>query len=98
LAEEALEFIRQLYLIEKLTQRQGPNHNEIYELRQEKSKPILDTFQDWLDVKEPLTAPKGLLGKAIHYTLSNWKKLTAYINDGRLRPDNNVAENAMKST
>jgi len=30
------------------------------------------------------------------YTLSNWKKLIVYIEDGRLRPDNNLAENAIR--
>ena len=33
---------------------------------------------------------------AISYTLSNWKKLIVYINDGRLRPDNNLVENAIR--
>ena len=37
-----------------------------------------------------------MLGKAIHYALNNWKKLIRYIEDGRLKPDNNVAENAIR--
>jgi len=44
----------------------------------------------------PLTPPKGLLGQAISYTLSNWEKLIVYIDDGRLRPDNNLVENAIR--
>jgi Transposase IS66 family len=34
--------------------------------------------------------------KAIQYALNNWKKLIAYIEDGRLMPDNNAAENAIR--
>ena len=44
----------------------------------------------------PLTPPKGLLGKAIRYTLNNWDRLVRYLEDGRLRPDNNLAENAIR--
>jgi len=36
------------------------------------------------------------LGQAIGYTLSNWKKLIIYIEDGLLRPDNNLVENAIR--
>ncbi|MHA2231280.1 MAG: IS66 family transposase, partial [Candidatus Hodarchaeales archaeon] len=65
-------------------------------LRQEKAKPILDDFKDWLETNQPLTPPKGLLGKAISYTLTNWEKLIIYLEDGRLRPDNNLVENAIR--
>ena len=40
--------------------------------------------------------PKGLLGKAVNYTLHNWDRLARYIQDARLRPDNNLAENAIR--
>ena len=36
------------------------------------------------------------MGQAISYTLSNWEKLIIYIEDGRLRPDNNLVENAIR--
>jgi hypothetical protein len=69
---------------------------QLYQLRQENAKPILDEFKDWLETKGPLTPPKGLLGQAIGYTLANWKKLIIYIEDGRLKPDNNLVENAIR--
>ena len=69
---------------------------QIYQLRQENSKPVLDKFKAWLEAKQPLTPSKGLLGQAISYTLANWKKLIIYIEDGRLRPDNNLVENAIR--
>src|SRR5210317_132483 len=69
---------------------------QIYQLRQEKAKPLLDKFKGWLETNLPLTPPKGLLGKAISYTLSNWKKLLIYLEDGRLRSDNNLVENAIR--
>jgi len=30
------------------------------------------------------------------YTLNQWSKLIVYIEDGRLKPDNNLAENAIR--
>ena len=96
LADEALDYIGNLYRIEKEAQRRQLDTTQIHQLRQQKSKPLLDEFKDWLEAKKPLTPPKGLLGQAISYTLANWKKLIIYIQDGRLRPDNNLVENAIR--
>lgn len=96
LADEALDFIRNLYKIEKQANRQQLSYDEVYQLRQQEAKPILEQFKLWLEANQPLTPPKGLLGKAIQYALNNWKKLIRYVEDGRLKPDNNVAENAIR--
>jgi transposase len=96
LADEALLEIRQLYEIEKQARNQSLEPDQIKALRQAHSKPILDRFKQWLDEKEPLVPPKSLLGIAIGYALSNWSKLIVYIEDGCLRPDNNLVENAIR--
>lgn len=57
---------------------------------------MLDQFEKWLEAKQPLTPPQGLLGKAISYVQKNWDKLIVYVKDGNLKPDNNVAENAIR--
>jgi transposase len=96
LADDALDYIGQLYQIEKEARLGDLEHDQIHWLRQQRAKPILQQFKQWLDAKEPITPPKGLLGKAIHYALDNWEKLIVYIEDGRLKPDNNAAENAIR--
>lgn len=96
LADEALDFIGQLYQIEKRVRQEQLCPQQIYELRQEKSKPILNCFKLWLDEKQSITPPKGLLGIAINYALANWPRLVVYLEDGILLPDNNVAENAIR--
>ncbi len=96
LADEALDYIGKLYQVEKEARRRELDFVQIYQLRQEKAKPLLEQFKDWLQAKQPLTPPKGLLGKAISYTLNNWPKLIIYLEDGRLRPDNNLVENAIR--
>jgi len=96
LADQGLGYIGKLYRVEKEAIQLELNPNQIYQLRQEKSKPVLESFKDWLTTNQPLTPPTGLLGQAIRYTLSNWNKLIVYIEDGRLRPDNNRVENAIR--
>lgn len=95
-ADVALEYIRKLYAIEKDGRARELKPDELLLERQEKSKPILFEFKAWLDKKELQTPPKGLLGKAVAYTLGQWDRLVRYIDSGLLTPDNNLAENAIR--
>ena len=95
-AEEAIGYIQRLYAIEKDARERELSFDKIYELRQQKSKPILVEFKPWLVGKLTKTNPKGLLGKAISYALNQWDRLIKYIDDGRLKIDNNLTENAIR--
>jgi len=95
-ADIALSYIRKLYAIEKRSKALNHTPEQIYMERQEKARPILDEFKIWLDKRLLQTPAKGLLGKAIAYTLNEWDKLIRYLDDGRLSPDNNLAENAIR--
>ena len=96
LADEALVYITNLYRIEKHAREHQMGPEQIKKLRQAETRPILDKFKEWLDTKKPIVPPKSLLGKAIDYALKNWQRLIVYIEDGRLKPDNNAAENAVR--
>jgi len=96
LADQALDYIGNLYRIEKQARLQKLDADQIHRLRQQEARPLLDEFKNWLEANQPLTPPKGLLGQAISYTLTNWEKLIVYLQDGRLRPDNNLVENAIR--
>jgi transposase len=96
LADEALELIAQLYRFEKQAREQELYPDQIRQLRQDKAVPVLNQFKKWLGEKTPLVPPKSLLGEAIAYTLDNWPRLIIYVEDGRLKPDNNAAENALR--
>jgi hypothetical protein len=52
----------------------GLSDTELYRIRQEEAMPLLDEFRLWLIELEKATPPKGLLGKAIGYTLNQWAK------------------------
>ena len=95
-AEKAIRYISKLYAIDGNANEQDLTYQELYEERRRNTKPILDEFKNWLEEIYPKTPPKGLLGKAISYTLKQWDRLVRYLDDGRLRPDNNLAENAIR--
>lgn len=95
-ADVALSYIRKLYRLEKQFRENGLSPEEIYRQRQEYAKPILDAFHAWLLKHSSRTLPKGLLGKAISYSLNQWKRLVGYIEDGHLDIDNNMAENCIR--
>ena len=70
------------------------SNEERYEKRQELSKPILEDFLVWL--KKSNALPKSALGKAVQYTLNQWKYLVNYLLDGRCELSNNRAERSIK--
>ncbi len=95
-ADNALKYIKKLYNLEREARKGKWSCSEIFRMRQEKAQPILADFKKWLSKEILLTAPKGLLGKAIAYTLNQWQRLTGYIKDGSLTIDNNMAENSIR--
>jgi transposase len=64
--------------------------------RQEHAAPLLEGIFEKLEELRPKTIPSEPLRRAIDYTLNQKKALCRYLQDGRLRPDNNLAENAMR--
>ena len=65
-------------------------------LRRAKSKRILEDIHAYLEREQPQVLPKSPEGQAIAYTLSNWKALTRYCEDGDLEIDNNGAERSLR--
>jgi transposase len=95
-AEEAVSIIGKLYDIEREAKEKKLPPDKVKELRQEKSKPILDQFKVWLETYVTQVPPKNPLCGAIKYALNNWTELTRYLEDGRLDIDNNACERAIK--
>ncbi|WP_035245724.1 IS66 family transposase [Desulfogranum mediterraneum] len=95
-ADIGLAYIRKLYQLEREYKKAKLTPEEIYRARQEQAKPVLDNFKEWLDTKVLQTPPKNLLGKAVTYCLNQWPRLIAYLEDGSLKPDNNLVENAIR--
>jgi len=69
---------------------------EKYEIRQEKSQPIIDKINNWVTDNKEKIPPKTKLGEAITYWHNQAHKLETYLKDGRINIDNNRAERAVK--
>ncbi len=95
-ASYALEQIGLLYDVERRADQEQLSYEERSELRCRLSYPIMVVFEKWLVNEYPKVLPKGRIGQAIKYTYGIYHKLTRYHLDGRLKIDNNLAENAVR--
>ena len=91
---KALNTIGELYAIEASIRGKPPD--ERLRVRQEKSKPLLQTYGAWLKAKLETLSAKSDTTKAIKYTLNQWDALTLYCDDGAVEIDHNLAENALR--
>jgi hypothetical protein len=91
-----LAYVRLLYDVEREARAQKLRGEARRVLRQAKSKPILEDIRAYLEREQPQVLPKSPEGQAIAYTLSNWKALTRYAEDGDLEIDNNGAERSLR--
>lgn len=91
----ALLLIAQLYRVEKQARRWAPADR--LELRQLRSRPILDKLYAYLLEIQAEVLPKSPEGRAVRYALKNWKALTRYSEDGNLDIDNNATERTIRS-
>jgi transposase len=94
IAEEALEFFRLLYGIERDAQALAPAERR--GLRQEKALPIAKALQDWLEAQRARVPDGSAIAKAIDYSRGRWEALTRYLDDGDLPCDNNWIENQIR--
>ena len=95
-ATYALEQIGLLYNVERRADQENLTYEERADLRSRLSYPIMVAFEKWLVNEYPKVLPKGRIGQAIKYTHGIYHKLTRYHLDGRLKMDNNLAENAIR--
>ncbi len=93
-AEEAIKRIALLYAVEK--EARGKSPEERVQLRQERSKPIFDDLEIWLQAQLSRIPGKSDIAKAIRYALTRVSKMRDYLDHGVLELDNNTAERSMR--
>jgi transposase len=96
LAEYALLEMQKLYDVERICRELNYSHQQRYELRQEKSLPVLKNLHQWLKENMNNGNPKSPIRTAIHYSLQRWEKLMIYASNGMLEIDNNLVENSIR--
>jgi len=96
IAKEAMRFFKELYKIEREAKNNQFTPEQRHQLRQEKSKPLMETFNVWIDKVYPTTLPKSPLGNALNYCIKYRTGLMRFLDDGRLEIDNNHTEQEIK--
>ena len=71
---------------------------EIKKLRLDRSLPVINAMSEWIkeQLGDPKVLPGSAIGKALRYSAESWDELSNYLYDGRLEPDNNLVENAIR--
>jgi transposase len=93
-AVQILTLIRELYAIERAAAQVSVEERK--QLRQRHSVSVLQRIEAKCRELQHSVLPKSPLAEAIGYALRNWQALRRYVEDGRLKIDNNGAERAIK--
>jgi transposase len=94
IATEALARILELYAIE--AEIRGRSADERRAVRQEKTRPLIDSLQTWLEAQLSAVSQKSTIAEAIRYALTRWSGLTRFLDDGRVEIDSNVVERTIR--
>jgi len=95
-AEYALTKFHSLYEIERNCKEQQLSYDEIKNVRQRESVPILHELHEWMMVQYKTLLPSSPIRAAISYSLERWERLCYYTKDGHLNPDNNPVERQIR--
>jgi transposase len=95
-AEYAMDMFQKLYTIEQKARQENLSPQKRHELRLDQSLPILNELGKWIVKTYKEVLPKSAMGKATAYCIPRWDNLIAWLHDGSLEIDNNLAENAIR--
>ncbi len=93
-SHKVLTYFKALYVAER--NAKALSVDERYQLRQSKSKPILEELFAYLEQAAPTVPPKSKLGQAIEYMRKRKAGFLVYLDDGNLSIDNNPIENTIR--
>jgi len=88
--------IDDLFGIDAQARELNLDHAARHALRLELAQPLLGVIRGEVEAARDTCLPSSALGKAAHYTLSLWGKLTRFLEYPELELSNNLAENSMR--
>jgi len=94
-AVEALRRIEELYAVESNINGRSPEERR--EIRNTRSRPLLQSLKQWLDETLLKLSKKSDTAIAVRYALGRWEALLRYCDDGHLEIDNNAAERSLRA-
>ena len=83
-------YCNKLFEHERYCEKHRFSHEQRKKYRNEKSKPVIESFIQWLHQMEPRNGTR--LYKAVHYALNLEEHLMTYLEDGRCSLHNNLSE------
>jgi transposase len=95
-AARGVALIAELYDIERLAKDQRLTVDARLLLRTERSLPVLDQFDAWVDELKPTCLPTSPLGKALGYALHQRPFVRRCFTDGRFEIDNGHTERVLR--
>jgi transposase len=96
MATRTVALIDELFAVDAEARVENMDHAARHELRQQKALALLDRIRQHVESCKREALPASALGKACHYTLALWTKLTRFLEHPELELSNNLAENSMR--
>jgi transposase len=96
LAGQLVGRIDELFAVDAEARDAGMDHDARHVLRQERSRPLLETMKKEMEAARAAVLPASALGKGVSYTLSLWDRLTRFLEYPELELSTNWTENSMR--
>jgi transposase len=91
---EGVKLIDAIFAADKLLAKLPPSERK--PKRDETVRPLVDAFFTWVAKERDKVTERGLVATALGYSFRHEQALRRFLDDGRLRLDNNPAENALR--
>lgn len=88
--------IQEIYHIDHECDRCGMDFDKRKAERQLKMKPVMEEMRKWMETEGLHYSERTLIGKAVTYAYTHWDNMMRVLEDGRLKLDNNLAENEIR--
>ena len=96
MATRTVAWIDGLFVIDAEAREQNLDPAARHTLRQQKAPALLTEIRQHIASCQRAALPASTLGKACHYTLALWTKLTRFLEHAELELSTNLAENSMR--
>jgi transposase len=95
-ATRIVKLLDELFGIDAVARAEKLDHAARHVLRLESAQPLVEIIHGDVEAARDAALPSSALGKAANYTLSQWHKLTRFLEHAELELSNNLAENSMR--
>jgi hypothetical protein len=92
LAAEAGAFVSAMFDEEAQAKADGLTGDALLRWRQDRIKPLYDSFGTWMDAVAPTLTPSDPLAKVIGYYRNHWRPLRAFLDNPKIPIDNSASE------